>query len=113
MKDRGIVCVTGCCHQTILNLADYAQDKIAGSENLYGVYGGLHIAPFGPLKEKQEQLIKGMAKYNFKKVACNHCTGLPAVEKMVELGYPVVEGTSRFGSKSNLYVGNGDEVVFA
>lgn len=113
VKDKGIVCVTGCCHQTILKFAGYAQDKIVGSENMYGVYGGLHIAPLGPLKEKQEQLVKGMAKYKFKKVAGNHCTGLPAIQKMVELGYPVVEGTGRFGSKSKLYVGNGDEVLFA
>ncbi len=53
-----------------------------------------------------------MAKYNFKKVACNHCTGLPAVNRMIELGYPVVQGTGSNGSKSNLYVGNGDEVTF-
>ena len=80
---------------------------------MYGVYGGLHIAPFGPLKEDQEQMITAMAKYNFEKLACNHCTGLAAVQKMVELGYPVVEGTGRFGSKSRLYIGNGDEVLFA
>jgi 7,8-dihydropterin-6-yl-methyl-4-(beta-D-ribofuranosyl)aminobenzene 5'-phosphate synthase len=113
VKDKGIVCVAGCCHQTILKLAYYAQDKIAGGEKMYGVYGGLHIAPFGPLKEKQAQIVKGMEKYKFKKIACNHCTGLPAVQKMVELGYPVVEGTGRFGSKSRLYVGNGDDVLFA
>jgi 7,8-dihydropterin-6-yl-methyl-4-(beta-D-ribofuranosyl)aminobenzene 5'-phosphate synthase len=112
VKDKGIVCVTGCCHQTILKFADYAREKIEGGENMYGVYGGLHIAPFGPLKEKQESIVKGMAKYNFKKVACNHCTGLPAVQKMVELGYPVIKGTGSLGSKSKLYIGNGDEVYF-
>ena len=112
IKDKGIVCVTGCCHQTILKFADFAQENIQGGENMYGVYGGLHIAPFGPLKPKKELLIKDMGKYNFKKVACNHCTGLPAVKKMIELGYPVVQGTGGFGSKSKLYVGNGDEVVF-
>jgi hypothetical protein len=48
-----------------------------------------------------------MGKYDFKKVAANHCTGIPAVKKMVELGYPVVKGTGRFGSKSDLVVGNG------
>lgn len=79
---------------------------------MYGVYGGLHIAPFGPLKPEQEQVVKEMGKYNFQKLACNHCTGLPAVQKMIELGYPVVRGTGRFGSQSDLYVGNGDEVVF-
>jgi len=112
VKDKGLVCVTGCCHQSILTLADFGQKKIAGGETMYGVYGGLHIAPFGPLKEKGEKTVKGMAKYNFKKVACNHCTGLPAVKKMIELGYPVVQGTGSNGSKSNLYVGNGDEVTF-
>ena len=113
VQNKGIVCVTGCCHQNILNLAEFAQKKIAGSEKMYGVYGGLHIAPFGPLKEEQEKIITAMAKYNFEKLACNHCTGLAAVQKMVELGYPVVEGTGRFGSKSRLYIGNGDEVIFA
>ncbi|MBW2582547.1 MAG: hypothetical protein JRE36_02965 [Deltaproteobacteria bacterium] len=42
----------------------------------------------------------------------NNCTGLAAVQKMIALGYPVVRGTGRQGSKSDLYVGNGDEVVF-
>jgi 7,8-dihydropterin-6-yl-methyl-4-(beta-D-ribofuranosyl)aminobenzene 5'-phosphate synthase len=112
VKDKGIVCVTGCCHQTILKFADYAQDKIVGGDNMYGIYGGFHIAPFGPLKQEQEQLVKRMAKYQFQKVACNHCTGLPAVQKMVELCYPVVEGTASCGSKTELYVGNGDEVLF-
>jgi len=113
VKDKGIVCVTGCCHQTILTFADFAREKIAGAEKMYGVYGGLHIAPFGPLDPKGEQIVKGMGKYNFQKVACNHCTGLAAVEKMIELGYPVVRGTGSHGSKSDLYVGNGDEVIFA
>ncbi len=112
VKDKGIVCVTGCCHQSILTFADFAQEKIVGAESMYGVYGGLHIAPFGPMNPKREHIVKGMAKYNFKKIACNHCTGLVAVKKMIELGYPVVRGTGRYGSKSDLYIGNGDEVVF-
>jgi 7,8-dihydropterin-6-yl-methyl-4-(beta-D-ribofuranosyl)aminobenzene 5'-phosphate synthase len=112
VKDKGLVLVTGCCHQNIITMADYAINNIEGGDNLYAVYGGLHIAPFGPLKKKGEAIIKEMGKYKFKKMACNHCTGLPAVKKMVELGYPVVNGTARFGSKSDLYVGNGDEVFF-
>jgi 7,8-dihydropterin-6-yl-methyl-4-(beta-D-ribofuranosyl)aminobenzene 5'-phosphate synthase len=112
VKDKGIVCVTGCCHQKILTFADFCQEKILGGENMYGIYGGLHIAPFGPLRPNQEELVIGMAKYDFKRIAANHCTGLPAVQKMIELGYPVVRGTGRLGSKSDLYVGNGDEVTF-
>jgi 7,8-dihydropterin-6-yl-methyl-4-(beta-D-ribofuranosyl)aminobenzene 5'-phosphate synthase len=112
VKDKGMVCVTGCCHQNIITMADYAKKNIEGGDNMYGVYGGLHIAPFGPMNEKRAFIVKEMGKYNFKKVACNHCTGLTAVKEMVKLGYPIVEGTARFGSKSKLYVGNGDEVVF-
>ncbi|QTA85134.1 MBL fold metallo-hydrolase [Desulfonema magnum] len=112
VKDKGIVCVTGCCHQTILTFADFARENIVGGENLYGVYGGLHIAPFGPMNPEREHLVKGMGKYGFKKIACNHCTGLAAVQRMIELGYPVVRGTGRNGSASDLYVGNGDEVSF-
>ena len=112
VKDKGLVCVTGCCHQKILTFADFATEKIEGGDNMYGIYGGLHIAPFGPLKPEQEQIVEQMRKYNFKKLACNHCTGLHAVQKMIELGYPVVRGTGSFGSQSDLYVGNGDEVLF-
>ena len=46
--------------------------------------------------------------YGIAKVACNHCTGRTAVEKMLELGLPVVRGTARHGSQTNLFVGNGD-----
>jgi 7,8-dihydropterin-6-yl-methyl-4-(beta-D-ribofuranosyl)aminobenzene 5'-phosphate synthase len=88
------------------------QDLKAGGDAMYGVYGGLHIAPFGPINPEREHLITGMAEYKFQKVACNHCTGLAAVQKMVELGYPLVKGTGRFGSVSDMYVGAGDEVVF-
>lgn len=112
VKDKGMVSVSGCCHQSIITFADFAQKKIVGGDNMYGVYGGLHIAPFGPMNPERAHIVEGMAKYNFKKVACNHCTGLVAVQKMIELGYPVVKGTARYGSKSDLYVGNGDEVVF-
>jgi len=112
VKDKGMVCVTGCCHQGILTFADFAQKNIVGGDKMYGVYGGLHIAPFGPVKPERAHLITGMAKYNFEKVACNHCTGLKAVEKMIDLGYPLVKGTGRFGSESDLYVGAGDEVFF-
>jgi 7,8-dihydropterin-6-yl-methyl-4-(beta-D-ribofuranosyl)aminobenzene 5'-phosphate synthase len=112
VKDKGIVCVTGCCHQTILSLAEFARSTILGGKNLFGVYGGLHISPMGILTSDSEKMIQNMKQFGFKKIAVNHCTGLPAVKKMIELGYPVVRGNGRFGSMSNLYIGNGDSVTF-
>jgi 7,8-dihydropterin-6-yl-methyl-4-(beta-D-ribofuranosyl)aminobenzene 5'-phosphate synthase len=112
VKNRGIVCVTGCCHQTIVAFTDYARNTILGGENLYGLYGGLHICPTGSLTPEKGKMIQDMRQFGFRKIAVNHCTGLPAVERMLELGYPVVKGSGRFGSIRDLYVGNGDSVTF-
>jgi 7,8-dihydropterin-6-yl-methyl-4-(beta-D-ribofuranosyl)aminobenzene 5'-phosphate synthase len=46
--------------------------------------------------------------YGITKVACNHCTGRTAVEKMLEQGLPVVRGTAQHGSQTDLFLGNGD-----
>lgn len=112
VKDHGIVCVTGCCHQSIITFAEFAQEKILGGDTLYGLYGGLHIAPFGQMNPERESIVQGMGKFHFKKIACNHCTGLVAVQKMIELGYPIVRGSGKHRSQSPLYVGNGDEIIF-
>ena len=113
VKGKGLVLVTGCCHQGITTFADTVKTTVADGSNLYGLYGGLHIAPFGPLTPKGEAMVKAMGGYGFKKMACNHCTGLPAVEMMKKLKYPVVSGTGAQGSSSTLYVGNGDKVTFS
>lgn len=112
VKGKGLVLVTGCCHQSIIRFADFGQKMVKGGDNMYGLYGGLHIAPFGKLGKKQEGWVRGMVKYKFKKVAANHCTGLPAVKLMRQLGYPVVSGRGAEGSMSKLYVGNSDSVKF-
>ena len=53
-----------------------------------------------------------MGKYDLKKVAWNHFTGAVAVQKMIDFGYPVVRSTAQFGSKSDVYIGNGNTVTF-
>ncbi|MDQ7784410.1 MAG: hypothetical protein RDU20_16100 [Desulfomonilaceae bacterium] len=112
VKDKGLVLCTGCCHQNVITFSDYAVNNLGAKGKIYGLYGGLHIAPFGKLEQQQAGWIEQMGAYGFKKVAANHCTGLPAVRKMVELGYPVVQGRGAEGSESDLYIGNGDSVVF-
>jgi 7,8-dihydropterin-6-yl-methyl-4-(beta-D-ribofuranosyl)aminobenzene 5'-phosphate synthase len=112
VRDLGLVLVTGCCHQNVVTFAEYALKNFSAEGKLYGLYGGLHLAPFGPLGDEQEQWLEKMGSYAFKKIAANHCTGLPAVQRMRELGFPVVQGTGSNGSQSPWYVGNGDRVVF-
>jgi 7,8-dihydropterin-6-yl-methyl-4-(beta-D-ribofuranosyl)aminobenzene 5'-phosphate synthase len=112
VKDKGLVTVTGCCHMGVMNLLKFGRENIQGSPKAYGLYGGLHIAPFEQWDEKLDLVIRGLAAMQLQKVAVNHCTGLVAIDKMLAADLPVVRGTAKYGSKSDLYVGNGDEVVF-
>jgi 7,8-dihydropterin-6-yl-methyl-4-(beta-D-ribofuranosyl)aminobenzene 5'-phosphate synthase len=57
--------------------------------------------------------VESLGQYGIVKLACNHCTGHRAVEKMLETGLPVIRGTARNGSQTELFVGNGDRVELA
>jgi 7,8-dihydropterin-6-yl-methyl-4-(beta-D-ribofuranosyl)aminobenzene 5'-phosphate synthase len=112
VEGQGLVAATGCGHHSLERIVEFARERLARGDQLYGLYGGLHIAPFGALTSDQADRVRRMGDYGFRRIGCNHCTGLAAVELMVELGLPVVRGTGRDGSKSDLYVGNGDTVTF-
>lgn len=112
VKDLGLVLLAGCCHQNVITLADYATNHLQAEGKLYGLYGGLHIAPFGSFGDEEQGWVDRLGEYGFKKIAANHCTGLPAIRRMIEKGYPVIPGSGNNGSQSDLYIGNGDSVVF-
>ena len=112
VADQGLVCVTGCCHQGVLNLVDYAVANFEAGRQPYGLYGGLHIAPFAALTDEQQDTVRALGKYGFRKIAANHCTGTPAIAMMHALGYPVVGGSGRYGSRGIDHLGNGDRVRF-
>jgi len=112
VEGRGMVTVTGCCHEGVLGLLEYAQEEFDGFSEFHGVYGGLHISPFEEWGPAQEELLDKLQTFRLQRLACNHCTGVLTVEKMLERGMPVVRGSGKHGSKSDLYLGNGDTVVF-
>ncbi|MBK9952032.1 MAG: MBL fold metallo-hydrolase [Candidatus Competibacteraceae bacterium] len=108
LHERGMAMVTGCGHGGVLNLLDYARQAFVGGERIHALYGGLHIAPLDDWDEARDRIINGLRSYHIDKLACNHCTGRTAVEKMLEIGLPVQRGTARNGSQTNLFLGNGD-----
>jgi len=108
LRDRGMAMVTGCGHGGVLNLLDYARRTFRGGERIHAIYGGLHISPLEDWDEAREQVIEALGGYGIAKVACNHCTGRTAVERMLALDLPVVRGTARNGSRTDLFLGNGD-----
>ncbi|BAI80256.1 conserved hypothetical protein [Deferribacter desulfuricans SSM1] len=110
VKDKGVVTVTGCCHPGVNNMLDKVSKTVG--DNLYGLYGGLHISLLEDWNDDKKNEIERLKSKGLKKVAANHCTGKIAVEAMIEAGIPVVRGSAKFGSMSDLYVGNGDFVEF-
>jgi 7,8-dihydropterin-6-yl-methyl-4-(beta-D-ribofuranosyl)aminobenzene 5'-phosphate synthase len=106
LADKGLTMVTGCGHGGVLNLLDYARETFA--EPIYAVYGGLHISPFEEWDAEHERLVDQLSEYHIAHFGCNHCTGIKAVQRMTETGLPVVRGSARHGSKTELFLGNGD-----
>lgn len=112
VKDKGLVTVTGCCHQGILQFASTALRTVQ-TKKLYGIYGGLHVSPFDEWDPKYDDLVAVFKKWGFEKVGCNHCTGIMTAKKLIDAGVAVVQGTAQNGSKDRAYLGNGDKIVFA
>ena len=112
IAEKGLLCITGCCHQGVINLVDYAATNLEVGRQPYGLYGGLHIAPFETMTEAQADIVRTLGQYGFQKIAANHCTGTKAIALMRELNYPLVGGTGRNGSLGTDHPGNGDVVRF-
>lgn len=113
IKDRGLVLISGCCHQGILKFADFAYTNLKyDNDKFYGIYGGLHISPFEDWDPKYDDLVISLGQWGFERIGCNHCTGHLTAKKFIEAGYPVVRGTARFRSASKDYLGNGDKITF-
>jgi 7,8-dihydropterin-6-yl-methyl-4-(beta-D-ribofuranosyl)aminobenzene 5'-phosphate synthase len=113
VKDKGLVLVSGCNHQGILQMTSTVYQKLKyDNDRFHGIYGGLHISPFEDWDPKYDDLVISLGKWNFEKVGCNHCTGHLTAKKFVERGYPVVRGTARFRTSSPDYLGNGDTITF-
>lgn len=122
IKDKGMVSVTGCCHMGLLTMLNWAARNIEGYQP-YGCYGGLHIAAFENWDPKFDDIINGAKRIGLKKIGCNHCTGWIWAQKAKEMGLPIVLGTQKYreykklpttgpGAKENVYLRNGDEIVF-
>ncbi|GAO01162.1 MBL fold metallo-hydrolase [Anaeromyxobacter sp. PSR-1] len=113
VKDKGMVIVTGCGHVGIQNAIAFARSNISTSTGrFHGLFGGLHISSLEVWSPAADTMLDAMQAAQFDVVASNHCTGITAVERMIERGLPVVAGSANYGSKSTRYVGNGDSIVF-
>ena len=109
---KGAATVTGCCHMGIISLLEYINKNVKGGEKIYGVYGGLHISPYEDWDPQYDDLVLSIPRYKVEKLGCNHCTGYITVEKMLAANIPIIKGTARNKSQRDIYLGNGDTLVF-
>lgn len=108
IAQKGLAMMTGCGHGGILDLLDYGKRTFQGADKVYAVYGGLHISPFEEWDARRDRLVQALRNVGIEHLGCNHCTGEIAVRKMIDAGLPVVRGSARHGSRTDLYLGNGD-----
>ncbi len=113
VKDKGLVIVTGCCHPMIHKIIGFADNHLRPAQGYFGLYGGLHIALMEKWNPRFDKMIDAIARSEFEKIGSNHCTGVIAVRKMIERHLAVYKGSGSYGSKSDLYIGNGDEIEFS
>jgi 7,8-dihydropterin-6-yl-methyl-4-(beta-D-ribofuranosyl)aminobenzene 5'-phosphate synthase len=78
--ERGLVIVLGCGHRGIINTILYAQ-SITGIKKVDTIIGGAHLLFAGPVRVNKT--IAALKTMDIRQIGLCHCTGLPAVAKMV------------------------------
>ncbi len=89
----GLVIVTGCAHQGIVNIIKKAKELL--NRDVYLVFGGFHLMEHS--EEQVEAIIKDFKELGVKKCGATHCTGDCAIQQFKDAyGDDYVEiGTGR------------------
>ncbi len=96
----GLVIVTGCSHQGIVNIVKKAKELL--NKDIYLVFGGFHLMQHS--KEQVDGIIKAFRDLGVQKCGATHCTGDRAIQQFKDAyGDDYVEIGSgrvlRFGAK--------------
>ena len=81
IKGKGLLIVTGCSHSGIINIVNQVS-KISGMDNVFGILGGMHLIESSP--EIIDKTITNLANKNIKFIAPGHCTGINAINRLIE-----------------------------
>jgi len=78
---KGLVIVTGCSHQGIVNILKKAKQIL--DKEIYLVFGGFHLMRHSD--EKVKEIIQEFKKLGVKKCGATHCTGDRAIALFKEV----------------------------
>jgi 7,8-dihydropterin-6-yl-methyl-4-(beta-D-ribofuranosyl)aminobenzene 5'-phosphate synthase len=77
---NGLVVLAGCSHVGIVNILQHIR-KVTGNKHIHAVIGGMHL--INASKEYIEQTIMYFKKLDFDLLVPLHCTGINAINEMV------------------------------
>jgi len=73
-SDKGLILVLGCAHAGMINIIEYAMEKM-NRDKIHAIIGGTHL---GFSSEEQfDATLKVIDKYKIDLLGVSHCTGLP------------------------------------
>ncbi len=72
-SDKGLIFVLGCAHAGMINIIEYAMEKM-NRDKIHAILGGTHL---GFSNEEQfDETLKVIDKYKIDFIGVSHCTGL-------------------------------------
>jgi 7,8-dihydropterin-6-yl-methyl-4-(beta-D-ribofuranosyl)aminobenzene 5'-phosphate synthase len=72
-SDKGLILVLGCAHAGMINIIEYAMEKM-NRDKIHAIIGGTHL---GFSNEEQfDETLKVIDKYKIDFIGVSHCTGL-------------------------------------
>ncbi len=77
----GLVIVFGCAHRGIVNIMEYAKEKL--NKNIYAIIGGTHLIEAD--EEHLNFVVDYIKEQDIKLIAPNHCTGMDNITKLKQI----------------------------
>ena len=72
-SDKGLIIVLGCAHAGMINIIEYAREKM-NRDKIYAIIGGTHLGFSSD--EQFEKTLAVIDQYQIERIGVSHCTGL-------------------------------------
>lgn len=82
LKDKGLVVISGCAHNGIINTIKRCQE-VSGIDEVYAVIGGFHLGFPEVPRDMPAKTIEKLKEINPKVVIPQHCTGFRATAEIM------------------------------
>lgn len=78
---RGLIIVVGCAHRGVVNIMEYAKNKLG--KDIYAILGGTHLMESN--EEQFNYVVDYIKKQDITLIAPNHCTGMDKITRLKQI----------------------------